>query len=469
MQLQKKQLPKKVIDKKERTFLPKDLKFEWPTIQPFYEELKQREISTLSELEKWLKDRSELDAALEEDFAWRYIRMNIDTSDQQLKEAFTYFVQEINPKLAPYEDALNRKLFNSSHKSELKGDAYGIMLKKIATQIELFREENIPIFTELEKESQEYGAISAQMSIEYKGKEYTLQQASKFLKSTNREERESVYRLINDRRLKDVQSINELFNRLIEKRQNVAHNCGYDNYRDYMFKAMERFDYGINDCFEFHDSIEKFFVPLEEMTHLKRRERLKLSAIKPWDLSVDIDGKKALTPFKDGKELLDKTKACFALIDPEFADCLEQMEIKNHLDLESKKGKAPGGFNYPLYESGYPFIYMNAAGNFRDVTTMIHEGGHAIHSVLSHHLELVPFKSLTSEIAELASMSMELLAAPYLSAPAQGEPFYTPAEAAQARITHLEQTILFWPFMAVVDAFQHWVYTHVDESESISS
>jgi len=444
-----------VIEKTARKFIANDLQFEWDQIAPYFENLEQRKINSTEELKKWLADRSELDAALEEAFAWRYIRMNVDTRNETFQEAFNYFVQEINPKIAPYENSLNRKLLNSKFTDDLRGESYRIMLKKVETQIDLYREENIPLFTQLEKESQEYGALSARMSITYKEKEYTLQQASKFLKSADRAERETVYALVSKRRLKDSNTLNSLFNSLIEKRQKIAKNCGFKNYRDYMFKAMERFDYNVEDCFDFHNSIQKHFVHIEEDIHKKRLSSLNISALKPWDLSVDIDGKDPLQPFKNGQELLDKTKECFHLIDPFFADCLTQMERMNHLDLESKKGKAPGGFNYPLYESGYPFIYMNAAGNFRDVTTMIHEGGHAVHSVLSHQLKLVSFKSLTSEIAELASMSMELISMDHWHVFFDNE-----EDLKRAKRDQLMDVSHTLPWVATIDKFQHWVYTN---------
>ena len=444
-----------MIEKIARKFISKDVQFEWEQIEPYFNQLKVRNINSLAELKQWLLDRSELEAAVEEAFAWRYIRMNIDTTNEKYQEAFNYFVQEINPKIALYEDALNKKLLDSNFTNELSGEAYSILIKKVNTQIELYREENIPLFTQLEKESQEYGALSARMSITYKEKEYTLQQASKFLKSPDRGEREEVYALVNNRRLVDSSAMNSLYDRLIKKRQKIAKNCGFENYRDYMFKAMERFDYNAEDCFDFHNSIQRHFVGIEEGIHRKRLSRLNINTLKPWDLSVDIDGKNPLHPFTNGQDLLDKTKECFHLIDPFFADCLTKMEELNHLDLESKKGKAPGGFNYPLYETGYPFIYMNAAGNFRDVTTMIHEGGHAVHSVLSHHLELVPFKSLTSEIAELASMSMELISMDHWHVFFENE-----EDLKRAKRDQLMDVIHTLPWVATIDKFQHWVYSN---------
>lgn len=441
--------------KKSRNFVDEHLVFEWSTIVPYFENLSNRQLESANQLKQWLIDRSELSAVLEEEFAWRYIRMNVDTENETLQKSFQHFIQEINPKIAPFENKLNQKLYNSPLKNELKGDDYYVMLRTIKNKIELFREENIPLFTKLEEEAQKYGSIAAKMSIEYAGKEYTLQQAAKFLKSTDRSVREEVFKLIIERRNKDIDPLNKLFNDLIELRQKVAKNADFDNYRDYMFKAMGRFDYSPSDCVEFHNSIRKTVVPLNTKMTEKRKELLSIDTLKPWDLSVDITGKAPLMPFENGSELLEKTIKCFDKIDPFFGDCLREMKTHQHLDLESKKGKAPGGFNYPLYESGYPFIFMNAVGSMRDVTTMVHEGGHAVHSVLSHSLELVEFKSLTSEIAELASMSMELFSMDYWDTFFDNE-----ADLKRAKRDQLLDTLGTLSWVATIDKFQHWIYTH---------
>jgi oligoendopeptidase F len=444
-----------------RKFVDDNLEFTWENISNYLENLSSRKINSKEELILWLKNKSELDAILEEEFAWRYIRMNIDTRDEDLAKEFHFFVQEINPKIAPFEDILNKKLNDSKFKLELNAKGYGNLLRSVKNQIDLYKEDNIPLFTELEKEGQKFGSISAAMSIKYNGEDYTLQQASKFLKNTDRTIRKEVFELISNRRAEDNLVLNELFNLLIELRGKVAKNAGFDNYRDYKFQAMARFDYSSKDCFKFHESIKEHVVPLAEEVQLKRKELLNLDKLKPYDTSVDIEGKKALKPFNTGEELLNKTIDCFNKIDPFFGECLAKMKEKNHLDLESKKGKAPGGFNYPLYESGLPFIYMNAVGSFRDVTTMIHEGGHAIHSVLSHHLELVEFKNLTSEIAELASMSMELI-----SMDNWGVFFDNKDDLNRAKRDQLLDILATLPWVACIDKFQHWIYTNPKHSIS---
>jgi len=450
----------KIAEKGVRSFVAQNLEINWKTIKTYFDHLLGRDLDSAEALYQWLKDRSELASVLEEEFAWRYIRMNIKTDNQAYQDAFNFYIKEISPQVAPYEDKLNRKLDQSEFKESITEEGIEILLREVRNQIELFREENIPLFTKLEAESQKFGAISGQLSIEYSGKEYTLQQAAKFLKSTNREERKAVFELITAKRLSVKHELDSLFNTLIELRQQVSKNAAFDNYRDYKFKAMGRFDYSVDDCLKFHESVKNSFVPLANWVDEIRRGKMQIEQLKPYDTAVDIEGKDPLKPFEGGKELLQKTIACFERIDPFFADCLREMDKRKHLDLESKKGKAPGGFNYPLYESGLPFIFMNAVGSFRDITTMVHEGGHAVHSVLSNDLPLVEYKSLPSEIAELASMSMELISMDHWDIFFPNED-----ELNRAKRDQLFDVAKTLSWVATIDKFQHWIYTHKGHSE----
>lgn len=281
-----------------------------------------------------------------------------------------------------------------------------------------------------------------------------MQRAAQFLKSTDRAKREEVYRLINERRLQDRDQLDKLYDELIEIRQEMAKNAGFDNYRDFKFAALGRFDYTAEDCTSFHESIAQEITPLVEIFDAERKEKMGLEAYRPWDTAVDAEGKESLKPFEGGEELVDKSIQCFNRLRPYFGECLSIMKEMKHLDLESKAGKAPGGFNYPLYEIGVPFIYMNAVGSQRDLVTMVHEGGHAVHSFLSRDLELADFKSAPSEVAELASMAMELL-----SMDAWDEFYADEEELKRAKKEQMEKVLSGLPWIAAVDKFQHWVYT----------
>ena len=439
----------------ERKFVSKNLVIDsWRKIEHLFDNLVERDISNVAELEKWMLDRSELEAVLEEDMAWRYIKMNIDTTDKELGERFTFWIKEISPKTAPYSHKLNLKLVESPYLKKLDKEKYRIYLRSVNKQIEIFREENIPLFTEMEAKQQEYGAIVAKMSVEIDGEKMTMQKAALLLKNINRAKREEVFNKTSVRRRQDEEALDNLFDELIVLRQKIAKNADFDNYRDYMFAAMGRFDYTPEDCFDFHSAIAKEIVPIITSFEQKRKDKLGFKNYKPWDTQVNVDGLDPLKPFDDGKVLIDKSILCFHRLRPYFGDCLATMQAMKHLDLESKDGKAPGGFMYPLYEIGVPFIYMNAVGSQRDVVTMVHEGGHAVHSFLCRDLSMTEFKSTPSEVAELASMSMELLSMDHWDV------FYADnSELKRAKLEQLEKALETLPWVASIDKFQHWIYT----------
>ena len=451
----------KIPKKPKRKFVEDNLIIDkWSKLSNLFEDLLNRDINSASDLEKWMLNRSELEAVLEEELAWRYIKMNIDTRDKELAKRFHFWIEEISPKIAPYSHKLNLKLVNNKFLSELDVDKYRIYLRGVKKSIEIFREENIPLFTEMQAKQQEYGAISAKMTIEYEGKKLTMQQASQLLKDTNRKNREKIFTKINNRRLKDSERLDELFDELINIRQRIAKNAGFANYRDYMFAYLGRFDYTATDCFNFHDAIQQEIVPIVTYFENERKKKLNLHEYKVWDTEVDADGFKPLKPFDGESELIEKTVLAFKKLKPFFGNCISVMNEMNHLDLESKEGKAPGGFMYPLYEIGVPFIYMNAVGSQRDLTTMVHEGGHAIHSFLSRDLEMTEFKSTPSEVAELASMSMELISMKYWDI------FYKNKEdLKRAKILQLKRSLETLPWIAAIDKFQHWIYTNDHNSE----
>lgn len=443
-----------------RNFLPQKLAIDtWTTIEPYFKDLMERKISSVKELEKWLKDRSELEAVISEEMAWRYIKMTCDTTDTAVSESFNYFVSEIEPHIAPYNNNLNKKLISSEFISKLNKSEYNIYLRGVKKALEIYREENIPLNTKISTDSQKYGAIAAAMTVNWKGQEITLQKAANLLKDTDRNLREEIFFKIQERKAKDVDTLNDLFTELLKLRHKVAVNAGFKNYRDYKFAELGRFDYTVKDCFDFHQSISKEILPISTGINLKRKEKLKLDVLKPWDMDVDVDGKSALMPVKTGTELIDKSIDCFYKIRNSFGEYLEIMKSMGHLDLESRKGKAPGGYNYPLYEIGVPFIFMNSVGAQRDVITMVHEGGHAIHSFVTRELEITDFKSTPSEVAELASMSMELISMEHWDV------FYDDKdELRRAKQEQLEQTLKSLLWIGAVDKFQHWLYENPEHT-----
>jgi oligoendopeptidase F len=443
----------------ERTFVPNEINLDdWNAIEPLLENLISRKFNSKDDLYKWLLDRSELDAVIEENVGRRYIKMTIDTRVEEAAKSYEYFITEINPKISPYEDQLNRKLNDSPYKAELTSEGFDIYLRSVSSAIELYREENNELFAQDATLGQKYGAISGKQSITYKGEEMTMQQAGALLKSTDRSVRKEIFDLTSQRRLEDQKEMDDILTEMIVVRTKIAKNAGFENYRDYKFKSMGRFDYSVKDCLNFHESIEKNIVPILKGFNQERKEALKLEHLMPYDTSVSLDGKAPLKPFENAEELIDKSISLFYKIDEYCGDRLAIMKEMKHLDLASKAGKSPGGYNYPLYEIGVPFIFMNSVGLQRDLITMIHEGGHAVHSFLSRDLPLTPFKSLTSEIAELASMSMELMSMEHWEDIYQGE------DLIKAKKEQLQGVLEVLPWIAIVDSFQHWLYENPDHS-----
>lgn len=452
--------PVAVPAKPKRHFLPEQLVLDsWSKVEDYFKDLKERSIGSVAELEKWLRDRSELEAFLSEDLAWRYIKMTCDTSNAALMEQYNFFVEEIEPHIAPYTNDLNKKFIQHPLLDQLDQQKYFIHNRAIKKALELYREENIPLQTKIATDSQKYGAITGAMTVEWEGQEITLQKAAGFLKETDRSVREKAYRKIQEKRGSAVDTLNELFTELLQLRHQVALNAGFKNYRDYKFEELGRFDYSVADCFDFHSSILSEILPLSEQFDQQRKQALKLESLKPWDMEVDTEGKLPLHPFSTADELVEKSIRCFASIRPQYGEYLRIMKAMGHLDLESRKGKAPGGYNYPLQETGVPFIFMNSVGLHRDLVTMVHEGGHAIHSFVTQELELTDFRSTPSEVAELASMSMELISMEHW------QEFFPDADdlrrAKKEQLSKILKTLLW---VAAIDKFQHWIYEHPSHS-----
>jgi oligoendopeptidase F len=448
------------IQKISRVFIPADfIVTTWQSIEPFFKDLLEKEITTKKELEEWLLQLSELEAVVSEDACWRQIKMTCDTTNKALEEAFNYFCTDIQPNIQPYADALNKKLINHPLTPQLNPEQYFTYLRSIKKNIDLFREENIPIQSDVAVLQQQFGVISGAMTVSIDGNEYTLQQAAKFLENPNRTVRENAYRKIQERRLQDKDTLTELFNNLFTKRNQIAANAGFTNYTNYRFNELGRFDYTEKECFQFHEAVKEHVLPLVKQIYQNKKNKLGVTTLKPWDIEAQVEGIQPLQPFTNGNDLIQKSIDCFTKLDPFFGDCLKKMKALQHVDVESRKGKAPGGYNCPLAESGAPFIFMNAAGQMDDVITMVHEGGHAVHSFLAHPLALTGFKEYPMEIAEVASMAMELFSMEHWDVF-----FNNPADLKRAKEHQLERVITLFPWIAIIDKFQHWLYLHKGHS-----
>ncbi|MDX2284487.1 MAG: M3 family oligoendopeptidase [Bacteroidia bacterium] len=443
-----------------RTFLPGTLQLSsWADLEPYYLALRDRALPDLAALEAFIADRSELEAFVSEEMAWRYIRMTCDTANEQASASYLAFLQDIKPQIDLADDELNRKTAGHPAFGSLDSARYLTYTRQLRRQLDLFREENIPLETETQTLAQQYSALNGAMTITHNGETLTLQQAGRLLEEHDRSLRQQVWEQVAARRLQDREAFESIFGQQVALRHQIALNAGYSGYTRYKFDALGRFDYRPEDTAAFHDAVEQVVTPVYSRLMQERRERLGLDRLRPWDMQVELFGQGPLRPFRTAEELLNGSVEILAGLRPELGEMLRIMERMGNLDLGSRIGKAPGGYNYPLMETGVPFIFMNAAGTQNDVTTMLHESGHAVHAFLTRDLALDVQKNPPSEVAELASMSMELLTM-------EGCRIFYPddQDLARAQKEQLMRCITVFPSVATVDAFQQWAYDHPGHS-----
>lgn len=439
----------------------------WEQIEPLLKALLDRPVRSRDELEKWLLDRSELDAACSEADSNLYIDMTCDTEDKAKQQAYTTYIETVPPQLKPLAFALDRRLVELNRKFPLPIDRYAVLVRDTQAEVEIFRDENVPIQTDLEKLSQQYQQVVGAMSVTFEGREQTLPMMMRYQESTDRAVREAAWRAVSDRRVKDAGQCDDLYDSMVRLRDQMARNAGFADFVGYAFKAKKRFDYTPEHCRQFHDAVAKAVVPFMRREDARRKQLLKLDTLHPWDLGVDPKGRAPLKPFTGGVDLVNKSRHVFQRLDPRLAQMFSTLGDGANtqgaangacMDLDSRKGKAPGGYQSMRDRSRKAFIFMNAAGLQRDVETMVHEAGHAFHSMLCIDEPLMAYRHSPLEFAEVASMSMEMLTIPYWKGPAS---YYASEEDfARAKRKQIEGSVGMLPWIATIDAFQHWVYTH---------
>lgn len=442
-----------------RAFMPKDFKITTPeSLKSFYVKLINAKISSAKELEQWLMDRSELESVIDQDGSIRYIRMTCQTDHEPFAQDYQYFIEKIIPVIKPLQDDLNKKFLDVVGKYPLNPKRYGVYIKDIQTDVDIFRKENIPLQTKIDLLSQEYQKISGAMTVVFKGQEQTLPQMGRYLLEPDRKIREEAWRLTAQRRLQDKDKLDKIFDEMLWLRHKTAVQTGFKNYRDYKFVSLHRFDYTPEDCKKFHATVEKIVVPLWKKILDRRKKDMKLNSLKPWDINVDPLGRPALKPFTKVEDLIRKCQDIFYKVDGGLGDQFADMAKLGLLDLASRKGKAPGGYQSSLAEARKPFIFMNAVGVDDDVRTLLHEAGHAFHAVLASADPLLSYRHGPMEFNEVASMSMELLGGRYISI------FYNKDDELRSNISHLEDVIGLLIWVATIDSFQHWIYENPKHS-----
>ena len=429
--------------------------WEWAQFEPYAKELETRQL-TAANVDGWLADWSHLAELVDEVYARLYVATTVDTTDAEAERLYNRFLDDIFPQAMAAEQKLKEKLLAAA----LKPAGFDVQLRNMQAEAALFRAATLPLLAEEQKLKTEYDKIVGAQAVEWDGEERTLPQLRPVFQETDRAVRERAWRLSAARQLADREALNALWGRFLDLRRRIAANADKPDYRAYQWQRLLRFDYTPEDCGRFHDAIEQVVVPAARRIYERRRERLGVESLRPWDLDVDVYGREPLRPFKAVDELEQKVETIFRRVDPALGAYFATMRREGLLDLENRKGKAPGGYCITFSRVRKPLIFMNAVGLHDDVQTLLHEGGHSFHVFEAAGLPYVQQLETGSEFAEVASMAMELLAAPYLAEREGG--LYADGDAARARVEHLERAILFWPYMAVVDTFQHWVYSNPD-------
>jgi oligoendopeptidase F len=440
---------------KPREFVPEDAVLtSAQTVTSLFERLIERQTSNQCELLELIKDYSELCEAIGEARAVLYIKMTCRTDDPQRAKAYRDFVENVSPVIKPLADRLDRKIVELADKYKLNDPYYDIFLRDIRSDLELFREENIALQTQDSLLSQEYQSQTGKMTVSFKGEEYPIASMAKFLEETHRPTRQQAWQAIQEKYLGQKPEIEDIFAEMVKLRHQIALNAGFDNYVDFIFKAKHRFNYTPADCREFHAAVKEHFVPVVEKMQKKRKSMLGVGTLRPWDLIVDPAGREPLRPFKTTQELIDGLYRVFACLDGEFSDYYRVMMDNELLDLENRKGKAPGGYQSTLPESRKPFIFMNAIGSNADLRTLMHESGHAFHAISGGRQEIIWYRHAPLEFCEVASMGMELISASRLDA------FYDGQQQKRWWADQLELIARLMTRIAVIDAFQHWIYAN---------
>ena len=427
---------------------------DWAQIEPLFRRLLEASPDSPGALELWLEDANELSSVIHEEGARRYVAMTCQTDDPAREQAYLFFIEQIVPRAKPYSHAIDKAYLRSPHRAALPA-RYAQMDRLISNRVALFRPENVPLETEEAKLKQQYQKVIGAMMVVFQGEERTLQQMARYLEETDRSVRHEAWELVARRRLEDRDRLEDLFDQLLALRVRIAQNAGCADYREFAFRQRERFDYTPEDCLRFHQAVEETVLPLVRRLRSERRQALGLAALRPWDLEVDPMGRPPLRPFETSEQLISGVEQIFAHVDPELGEQFRFLRNASLLDLESRKGKAPGGYQSTMHERRVPFIFMNAVGMDGDLRTLLHEGGHAFHMLAARTDPIMDYRDAPLEFAEVASMGMEMLAGPYLGV------FYPEKEEARRAFREqLERTVLVFPWVATIDAFQHWIYTH---------
>nr|WP_211246757.1 M3 family oligoendopeptidase [Cohnella pontilimi] len=426
------------------------------TLESRLQQMLRQEINSAADLENWLDEERKLREEIGEAMYGHQIDFYRDTANTVKRDIFTHDQTAVQPMLMKYGVEFDKKLLNSPYHEQLDDKKYGLMLKVRRTKVELFREENISLTVREQELVTQYNEIMGGLSIEWNGesKPYSFVQGQ--LDSPDRTVRERAWRALADARSRVKPQMDAMMDELVKLRHQMAVNAGFENFRDYMFTMKNR-EYSIQDCYDFHDSVEKHVVPAWDRLAGVIQAKLGVDMYRPWDTSsCSMQG----APFQTFTELMDGVDRMLGMTDTYFQERFRHMRDNGLLDLEVRPGKAPGGFCEGLPTSQNAFIFCNFSPSFFALIALIHEMGHAVNAYLQFEAgNGMEEHNLRAEAAELYSHAMELLLLDKLHI------FYTDEQ--QFKIAQREElrrafNMLIGPLSG--DLFQHWLYTNPDHT-----
>jgi oligoendopeptidase F len=423
-----------------------------------FRELTRRRPADRDELLAWIADADELHSAVDAGEARRRIAATRDTTDAGARAEHERYQQVIVPLARRQRDALDALYLDSPGRAALDRGAWGVHDRLVANRHALHRDANVALAAREASLALRHDTLMGALTVAFRGEELTPQGVARWLDHPERDLREQAWLALARARLGRADELGALFDELLAVRREQAANAGFESYADFRHRELERFDYGTEQCEAFHAAVEQHVVPAVVALRVARRAELGVPTLRPWDLAVDPQGRAPLRPFEDEAGLLDLGRRLLERVDPELSEQLGFLAERDLLDLVNRPGKAPGGYQQFLEDVRLPFVFANAVGVQQDVRTLLHETGHAVHALAAREQPVLDYRHAPIEFCEVASMSMELLGAEQFAAA------YTAADARRARRLQLEHALALLPWVATVDAFQHWAYGYPEHT-----
>lgn len=442
------------LEKRQLKLFPQDIKIDtWNDLKPYADILSGYEPSSVEDYGRWIENWFEFGLVVAEEYHWRYIRQSQNTADPDAKKRYNEYFSGIENQVTLLNNQLEKKALSSPYLYQFEAKGFDIIKRAWQSNNDLFVESNVELQSQSDIKANEYNAIRGPMVVILDNEALTLQQAATRLEWPQREKREEAWLATRNKMYESKDAFDAVMDSLIKIRHQIALNAGFENYRDYMFKKLQRFDYGTKEAFDYHEAVEKKVVPLLTKIYTKQKETLGLDKLRPWDTDCDPYNRQEIKAFDNTDEFIEKMEQSAHAIDPDFGRTISDMKKNNMFDVDSRPNKTSGAYNASMPISRTSFMSGNFTGVVHDLVTGVHEGGHAWHAYLMMDLSLTGNEGVPMEMAELASMSMELISHD------QWHRFMPDEEECnRAKLKHYQDILYVMVLVAKMDSFQHALY-----------